>query len=54
MPKNTPPRRQAAQAQDGGEGQKISLCQVPETQPEAHENSGSVVLPAVSGCHGRE
>jgi hypothetical protein len=30
-----PTHRQAAQAQDGGEGQKISLRQVPETQPQA-------------------
>jgi predicted nuclease of predicted toxin-antitoxin system len=42
----------AESAQDGCEGQKISLCQVPETQSEAREHSSGVVLPAVSGCHG--
>jgi len=25
---------------------------VPETQPQAREDSGTVVLPAVSGCDG--
>jgi len=30
------------------------LCQVPKTQPEAREDPGAVVLPAVSGCHGGE
>ena len=33
-----PPNWQAAQAQNGGEGQKISLCEVPETQPQARED----------------
>lgn len=38
MPKNIP-HRQAVPAQDGCEGQKIFLCQVPETQPEGREDS---------------
>jgi hypothetical protein len=45
-------QRQAAETQDDGKGQAIPLCQVPETQPEAREDLGAVVLPAVSGCHG--
>jgi hypothetical protein len=49
-----PAHWQAAPAQDGGEGQKISLCEVPETQPQAREDSGAVVLPSLSGCDGRE
>jgi len=48
------PKRQATQAQDSGEGQKISLCQVPEAQPKARKGSGAVVLPAVSDCDGRK
>jgi len=47
-----PPHLQAAETQDGGEGQAIPLCQMPETQPEASEDSGPVVLPAMSGCDG--
>jgi len=38
MPKNIPTNRQAAEAQDSGEGQEISLCEVPETQPKARED----------------
>jgi hypothetical protein len=49
-----PPNWQATQAQNSGEGQKISLCEVPETQSEAREDSGPVVLPSLSGCDGRE
>jgi hypothetical protein len=45
-----PPNRQASQTQNSSEGQKISLCEVPETQPKAREDSGTVVLPALSGC----
>ena len=49
-----PTHRQTRPAQDGGEGQKIPLCQVPETQPKARAASGAVVLPEVFGCDGRE
>jgi hypothetical protein len=49
-----PTHRQETPAQNGGEWQKISLCDVPEAQPKAREDSGTVVLPAVSGCDGRE
>ena len=41
--------RQEDQAQDGGEGQTVSLCHLPEAQPEAREKTGAVVLPEVSG-----
>ena len=47
-----PPHRQTAEAQDGGEGQTLSLCRLPETQPQAGERAGTVVLPEVPGAEG--
>jgi len=47
-----PQDRQETQAQDGGEGQTLPLCEVPEAKPEAREDSRAVVLPAVSGPQG--
>ena len=47
-----PPDRQTAEAQDGGEGQTLSLCRLPETQPQAGERAGAVVLSEVPGDEG--
>lgn len=48
-----PTHRQEAQTQNQRQGQTISVCEMPETQPEARKDSGTVVLSAVPGCVGR-
>jgi hypothetical protein len=47
-----PTHRQTRSAQNQREGQKISVCEMPETKPQAREASGTVVLPEVFGCDG--
>jgi hypothetical protein len=47
--KSIPRTGKRRQAQDGGEGQKISLREVPKTQPQARKDSGPVILPTVPG-----
>jgi len=44
-----PADRQAAPPENSREGQAISLRHVPEAKPKAREDSGTMVLPAVSG-----
>ncbi len=43
-----PTHGQETPTQNGSEGQKISLCDVPKTQSTTCEDARSVILPAVS------
>ena len=49
---NQLPHRQTAETKDGGEGRTLSLCHLTETQPQAGESGGAVVLSEVSGDEG--
>jgi hypothetical protein len=45
-----PEERQAAAAEDGREGEAVSLRHLPLPQPAAGEDAGAVVLPEMSRC----